>query len=729
MGKSLIDCIAPIAAIITAVATVPLAIQRWKDVAWRKKREDAVRDDSDIGENVPICDQDDIGICKNPKSKALSRYSLNGHGNYGKGRLVLAVIRSYVETHSGITYDGLMSAFPKQLRGVKNRHTFWGCINLKRDAVSLYAETGRKRHFLEDDEIITLADGTEVAVSSQWGDFNIDIFIKGAQDLGFTIKEIFENDKATSKGDKSMKVATTIIISLLTAAASSFAAMLEQTVDGIVWQYSTSNGKATIGSGASGYNGLAISRASGTSTWPSTLVVPSQLGGCPVVKLNARAFYNGSPNDISKVKEIVLPESLTTIANEVFSYSGITKLTIPANVTSIGHSAFYECWSLKSVAFSESRSNLSLDVRTFNTTGVKTVIYHRVAAPTVSGNFQYIDESDFTIWTRPASSGWSVSIPGKWKGVNIKYLKSVAFDANGGTVSAEPRYLIDGSAIGTLPTPARTGHTFAGWFTATSGESQVNATTTVSANVTYYAHWTVNKYTITFNANGGEGGTSKSLSYDTTLGTLPEATRYDFDFGGWWTAAIGGSVISSSTKVTGAATYYAHWIDPIPELTGVVTDEMVSEALSGSTDDRITSKIITPSSYNEYRQWINNKGLSHKAAKASPNAWLSYALDAPGLMAKATALASEDVVIESIAPSSAAGGAFDLVVNIADAEIGEGARLAEVLGVEGATELRESAFSSEGLTVTLERTNEGKTKATVTPDGAPPVFFLRVKVK
>ena len=113
----------------------------------------------------------------------------------------------------------------------------------------------------------------------------------------------------------------------------------------------------------------------------------------------------------------------------------------------------------------------------------------------------------------------------------------------------------------------------------------------------------------------------------------------------------------------------------------------------------------------------------------APNTWLSYALDAPGLMAKATALASEVVVIESIKSSSTTAGALELVVNIADAEIGEGARLAEVLGVAGATELRESAFSSEGLTVTLERTNEGKTKATVAPDGAPPAFFLRVRLK
>ncbi len=40
-----------------------------------------------------------------------------------------------------------------------------------------------------------------------------------------------------------------------------------------------------------------------------------------------------------------------------------------------------------------------------------------------------------------------------------------------------------------------------------------------------------------------------------------------------------------------------------------------------------------------------------------------------------------------------------------------------------------AAFSAEGLTFSLERTSDGKVKATVTPEGAPPSFFLRVKVR
>lgn len=80
---------------------------------------------------------------------------------------------------------------------------------------------------------------------------------------------------------------------------------------------------------------------------------------------------------------------------------------------------------------------------------------------------------------------------------------------------------------------------------------------------------------------------------------------------------------------------------------------------------------------------------------------------------------------------------LSFVLAIDGVDIGGGAvtdetlneNLKKVLGVEGATELDESAFSPEGLVVTLERTEDGKLKAKVTPEGAPPKFFIRVKVK
>ncbi len=65
----------------------------------------------------------------------------------------------------------------------------------------------------------------------------------------------------------------------------------------------------------------------------------------------------------------------------------------------------------------------------------------------------------------------------------------VTFNANGGNVSPTTRTVTRGAAVGTLPTPTRSGYTFGGWFTAANGGAQITGGTKVTANVTYYAQW------------------------------------------------------------------------------------------------------------------------------------------------------------------------------------------------------------------------------------------------
>ena len=66
---------------------------------------------------------------------------------------------------------------------------------------------------------------------------------------------------------------------------------------------------------------------------------------------------------------------------------------------------------------------------------------------------------------------------------------TVTFNPNNGTVSPTTRSVRSSSAVGTLPTPTRAGHTFVGWFTAVTGGTQVNANTVVRGNITYFARW------------------------------------------------------------------------------------------------------------------------------------------------------------------------------------------------------------------------------------------------
>ena len=78
----------------------------------------------------------------------------------------------------------------------------------------------------------------------------------------------------------------------------------------------------------------------------------------------------------------------------------------------------------------------------------------------------------------------------------------------------------------------------------------------------YIMKGTALNYTLTYDANGGSCSTaSKTVTYGSTYGTLPTPTRTGYTFNGWYTAASGGSKISSSTAMNRAAnhTLYAQW--------------------------------------------------------------------------------------------------------------------------------------------------------------------------
>ncbi len=140
---------------------------------------------------------------------------------------------------------------------------------------------------------------------------------------------------------------------------------------------------------------------------------------------------------------------------------------------------------------------------------------------------------------------------------------TVSFDGNGGSASSGSINVTFAGKYGTMPTATRTGHTFDGWYTAKSGGTKVVDSTTVSTASahTLYAHWNVNSYTLSFNANGGNVSTgSTSVNYGSGYGSLPTPTRDYYNFTGWYTAASGGSKVSSSTTMGASnTTVYAQW--------------------------------------------------------------------------------------------------------------------------------------------------------------------------
>ena len=139
----------------------------------------------------------------------------------------------------------------------------------------------------------------------------------------------------------------------------------------------------------------------------------------------------------------------------------------------------------------------------------------------------------------------------------------VTFNPNGGSVTPSSITVENGDKYGELPTPVRTKYKFAGWYTDATDGDEVISTTVVdlTGNITLYAHW-VAVHNVTFNANGGSvTTTSKEVEDGSTYGSLPTPTRTGYVFDGWYTAVSGGTLVTSTTAVSGTEdeTLYAHW--------------------------------------------------------------------------------------------------------------------------------------------------------------------------
>jgi hypothetical protein len=94
------------------------------------------------------------------KGRDYTKYLYKGKC-YGKGRLVHAVVRDYVLNNPGVKYGQLIQEFPDHLQGGP-----MGVVT--NDIKAAQAYKGR-RFYTEQSELIVLSDGTECAVSNQWG--------------------------------------------------------------------------------------------------------------------------------------------------------------------------------------------------------------------------------------------------------------------------------------------------------------------------------------------------------------------------------------------------------------------------------------------------------------------------------------------------------------------------------------------------------------------------------
>ena len=232
--------------------------------------------------------------------------------------------------------------------------------------------------------------------------------------------------------------------------------------------YSTDNGKTwnavslKSGSGLSA-QGVAANTANTTYTFEFTAIA------------SARYALVHSANKV-----------LTT-ASHKFRYDNVTATFYKEQPS--GYTVTYSNGGHGTAPSSTTASSVTLAAITgvdgYNCTGWKADVATTVSGSTVNANTLIENGSTVTLSA-------NTTFTAQWSTNNY----SITYHENGGTNPGTPAtsYTIESSAI-TLPTPTRTGYTFAGWY-ANSDLSTGGVQTTIAAgsheNKEYWAKWTVN---------------------------------------------------------------------------------------------------------------------------------------------------------------------------------------------------------------------------------------------
>ena len=299
-----------------------------------------------------------------------------------------------------------------------------------------------------------------------------------------------------------------------------------------------------------------------------------------LAEIGAEAFA-----DCTSLAEIGLPAAVTNLGERTFAGCGtLSSIALPKSLEELRDGTFAGCASIAEIVVPES-------VRRFGNgifdgcTLLRSVRFvgNAPAYGTADGGPYAGVPAGAKSYVANGSKGWdgiatSMALPEYWPADTTYEIAfwtpnrcAVSFDANY-EGSGEPAEVeqVTGTSYVLPPNPVRLGARFDGWWTAPENGARITASTQVTATRphTFYAHWTMNRYYVHFDASGGSG-TADPL--EMTVGTpaaLPPCpfAKVAHDFAGWATEPGGDVVYADGAQVAdlayaqnAAVTLYVVW--------------------------------------------------------------------------------------------------------------------------------------------------------------------------
>ena len=212
---------------------------------------------------------------------------------------------------------------------------------------------------------------------------------------------------------------------------------------------------------------------------------------------------------------------------------------------------------------------------------------------------------------------------------------TVTWDAgsNGGMIDGKASFseTVKSNSAPAAPSasPVKTGYTFKNWYTEKTGGKLYTTITAVTSSQTFYAQFTANTYTVTWNLGDGRSETTEQ-TYGEKLVLPADPERKNAEFLGWFTEKDGGTEVTTNTvfKETAATTYYAHWevtelfSVTVPATLPLVVDETgkvyvaAASIVNNSTGDvKVSSVSVTSKNGWEFVPYSTNMARAKVDAK------------------------------------------------------------------------------------------------------------------
>ena len=411
----------------------------------------------------------------------------------------------------------------------------------------------------------------------------------------------------------------------------------------------------------------------------------------------------------TSIETIEIPPNITTIPGDCFmGCSKLRSVKIPNGVTTIGGYAFYRCSNLADIKIPGSVTTVSASSFKGCTALRSLTLPEGVAQ---IGNYAFQNCSSLSRIDMPSS----VTDIGNGAFNGCTTLAEVVFQCDAPTMG--DAVFVDSGARGYVTREST------GWGVEIPG--RWNAIT---------LDYIDNYYKIVFDANGGEIDELDSTAYIVKGGaitSMPTLARENCKFLGWFTAAVGGELVSPGTVVTSDMMLYAHWRaydDPLPP---VSEDSGVMAVMGDSADFRLAENVKTIDDYDALVEWADINGIGHQAVRTSPHVWASYVLGAETLLENEPTVEFETLEIEATEGGLMGAASHAIMVSVS---VKDGEKSVAVDSEKVATmfEATSDLGNWSGAALAPQVQSLGKSgnamRFTVKPgDGSSPRAFLRIR--